>query len=908
MDGPAVHREQGREPAGGAAVHARVGLVLGRGHRERHRRAGPPGERRVVQEPGEFGECVADAAQAGEGAGADGGRVAGVGAEGVEQSGDGREGAAGDLGVAVGPGERGELGEEQRGAGVPAGEVRAERPDPPVAVGEQFQPEPVGAGTALVGGGDELVAEPPGGGQQPFGLGRGGPDVLRHRTPGPVRGGVGGAGHRGAHDPLLVLAVDRAERGELGLDPGQPRFGQLPGQPPAAGGPQVAGAGPGGEQRHVAGPQVGDLVLGQPGTAGVVDRVGAQQVEHGLPGARLAQHVGVGGLVQQPGVDPGGPGDHPDLGVREGAQQSARAGEVVAAGGERRVPGAEAGHQRLGVLGGLDLGAAEPRPVVRGAERARAPHQPHLVGTGAGPVHAVDRGEPPSGATAADAGDVRGAVVADQQLGQQADAVHGLGERAGRRVLLGHAGAGSGTGTGIGGRSGLARRRVEQRLDVHQDRVVPAGDQVLEVGVGAVQDVQQREQRALPPVEPLDVVAGQAGAGLGELGPAVAAPVEQAERAQPGHSRLRAVPAEQGVEVPVRGGRPGAVDDGGAVGEVQHGDGPPAPVAVAGVGGDGQQGARVAAAQQPGDQQCPVGGEAVQQFGVGVGGVQAGAGEQSGQDGVVAQQRGQALAAGGEREEGAEPLLRGASGQPPGRPGRAELQDEGAGGDPGQPFGEPRRELGAQRGEVDPALLVGRPHGGGERGQQPDLRPVGEGLEDEREAAQARVGGARHHRADGRGGHRGLGERGPVRTGGGRGPTRGQSPFPPRRAAGTGGPETSVVGTGSLGGVGLVRVGTVRAVLVRVGRVRVGRRRLRRRGGCGGNGGWCGWCRWCGEVAGHRSVRERYGRGNRRCDRALNRSGAPVGARAAHGVHLSHHRTSDAGREPRCRRRRCPRC
>ncbi len=439
---------------------------------------------------------------------------------------------------------------------------------------------------------------------------------------------------------------------------------------------------------------------------------------------------------------------------------------------------------------------------------------------------------------------------------------------------------------------------MEERLDVHQDRMVPARDQVLEVGVGAVQDVQQREQRALPPVEPFDVVAGQAGSGLGVLGPAVGAAVEQAERTQPGHAGLRAVPAEQGVEVPVRGGRPGAVDDGGAVGEVQHGDGPAAPVAVAGVGGDGQQRARVAAAQQPGDQQRAVGGEAVQQFGVGVGGVQAGAGEQPGQHGVVAQQRGQALAAGGEREEGAEPLLRGAAGQPPGRPGRAEFQDEGAGGDPGQPFGEPRRELGAQRGQVDPAQLVGRPHGGGERGQQPDPRTVGEGLEDEREAAQARVGGARYDRADGRGGHRGLGERGPVRAGGGRGSTGGQSPLPPRRAAGTGGPETSVVGTGSLGGVGLV--------LVRVGRRRLRRpRRFRRRGGYGG---WCGFGGWYGEVAGHRSVRERYGRGNRRCDRALNRSGAPVGARVAHGVHLSHHRTSDAGREPRCRRRRCPRC
>lgn len=94
--------------------------------------------------------------------------------QGVQQPGHRRQGRARRLRVPGDTGDTGELGEEEGGAAVARGQVGGHRAEPPVAVAQQLQAEPVGAVRRAVGEGDQLVPEGAGRGEEPFGFGRGG--------------------------------------------------------------------------------------------------------------------------------------------------------------------------------------------------------------------------------------------------------------------------------------------------------------------------------------------------------------------------------------------------------------------------------------------------------------------------------------------------------------------------------------------------------------------------------------------------------------------------------------------------------------------------------------------------------------------------------------------------------------
>ncbi len=200
----------------------------------------------------------------------------------VQQPRDRGERLPGGLRVPGHAGERGQLGEEERGTGVTGREIRRHRREPPVALAEQFEPDPVGAAVAPVGEGDELVAHRPRGGQQLLGLrgaGRAPRPAARRR---PVCRFGRGADHRGPDDPFLVQAVHGVHRAHLRLDPVQPGgvvgagVGGWRDRTPGAA-PQLRTARQGGEHRHVAAPQLRDLLVLHAGPAGSAQERGAQQ-------------------------------------------------------------------------------------------------------------------------------------------------------------------------------------------------------------------------------------------------------------------------------------------------------------------------------------------------------------------------------------------------------------------------------------------------------------------------------------------------------------------------------------------------------------------------------------------------------------------------------------------------------
>lgn len=193
---------------------------------------------------------------------------------------------------------------------------------------------------------------------------------------------------------------------------------------------------------------------------------------------------------------------------------------------------------------------------------------------------------------------------------------------------------------GVGDRQG----RVEEGLHVDQERVLAVGDQVLVVQVGPVQGVQQGEQRALAPVELPYLRAGPAGQHLHELDPAVGLAVDHGQRAQPGRAGQAAEPVGEVVEVAVHGDRTGFVHQPRAVRETQQRHRPAAAVAVPRPGLDVDEQMSVRPAREPRLRQGRlVGGEAVQQFGEGVGRVEADPAEEAGEDRMGRQQRGEAL-------------------------------------------------------------------------------------------------------------------------------------------------------------------------------------------------------------------------------------------------------------------------
>nr|WP_231574083.1 hypothetical protein [Streptomyces sp. e14] len=260
---------------------------------------------------------------------------------------------------------------------------------------------------------------------------------------------------------------------------------------------------------------------------------------------------------------------------------------------------------------------------------------------------------------------------------------------------------------------------MEERLQVHQDRVAGTGDQVLVVQVGEVEHVGEREQGAQAPVEPVQFGRRGAGAGLDQLRPAVARAGQQGRCAQYGRPRAGAVPVDQFAEVAVGRERAGLVHHPAAVGEAQHGDPASAPVRVAGGPVHRDQWAGVAAGQQPRDQFGAVLGVPVEQLGHGRYGVHAAATGQPGQYGVLGEQPDQAGSGPGVGDEVAEPGLRCRTRQASLHPGHLELQHQRAGRQAAQRGGRGRGEL------AQDAVQFGRPvDGRGEPGAQSPPRPA----------------------------------------------------------------------------------------------------------------------------------------------------------------------------------------
>ncbi|MBB5959201.1 hypothetical protein FHS29_005821 [Saccharothrix tamanrassetensis] len=368
--------------------------------------------------------------------------------------------------------------------------------------------------------------------------------------------------------------------------------------------------------------------------------------------------------------------------------------QLVAVVVEGVVAGAEPGQQRALVVGGLGLGPVHGGPVERGRQRGGPAHQPHPVGAGVQPRHAVRREQ--LAVVAAHAADVQRAVLAEQHAWQHRRPVHGAGQRLHRRV----------------GRD--ADGGVEQRLDVHQHRLVAARDQVLVVHVGAVDRVEQGDQRAQPVVEPADAGHVRARGVRDELQPAVGRPGQR-----PGHPqaqvRVAVEPDQQLAEGGVQGDRARLVDDLAAVLERQHGHRAATLVGVAPAGVDGDHRAGVAAVQQLPHDRGTILREPVQQLPVRLHGVQAGLPEQPGQHRVLGEQLRQVQVA----HEVREPLLGRLAVQFVRQALEVELQHQRAGGDPGQPVPQAAGEVVVQPG----VLRLGRAHQGAQR-ERERLVPV----------------------------------------------------------------------------------------------------------------------------------------------------------------------------------------
>ncbi len=312
------------------------------------------GQAGVVEGRGDGRDRVGDPAEPRVAAGSDGREVLRAGGEPFQHRGQRRERVGSRLRVADLRGEGGELGEEQGDSGVSAAQVRTARAELPVAVGEEFEAEPVRPLGAAVARGEEEVTDAARGVEPPFGVlvrlpvrirlpvrvrlpaeirlplrGRGWlPRPGRRRTPG-RRGCVGGGGrprgHRRPNDPLLRFQVGLAHGLDPLSDPVEAGAVQRAGDPDPVAAPQVDRIGPGGEQRHVAVPQLRDLVVERAGVTRSRGRVRAQEREQRVALRRVPQHVRVGRLGQQRRVRLCGTHHDPDLGSREAGQQALRA-------------------------------------------------------------------------------------------------------------------------------------------------------------------------------------------------------------------------------------------------------------------------------------------------------------------------------------------------------------------------------------------------------------------------------------------------------------------------------------------------------------------------------------------------------------------------------------------------------
>jgi hypothetical protein len=103
---------------------------------------------------------------------------------------------------------------------------------------------------------------------------------------------------------------------------------------------------------------------------------------------------------------------------------------------------------------------------------------------------------------------------------------------------------------------------VEQRLQIHERRVLTARDEVLVVHVDAIQHVQQREIGALSQVEALRLGVVAAVAPIDMLDPAVITAVEHPQQRQRRHDGLPVVAElQQTLEMDVDGQRAWLVDN-----------------------------------------------------------------------------------------------------------------------------------------------------------------------------------------------------------------------------------------------------------------------------------------------------------------------------------------------------------
>jgi hypothetical protein len=246
--------------------------------------------------------------------------------------------------------------------------------------------------------------------------------------------------------------------------------------------------------------------------------------------------------------------------------------------------------------------------------------------------------------------------------------------------------------------------------------------------------VQQGEQHPLAAVEAVHL--GEVGARpvLDEPQPAVAGPGQHVDGPQLEAGDPRVEPADQRGERRVQVERARLVDDPRTAGEPQLADRAAAPVRVAGTAADLDQRAGIGADER--GQGHAVGVEAGQQLGGGGDRVQGRLGGEPGEHRVAVQQVGQPRGGAGPADEVGEARFRGLAGQDLPVPCPAELQHQGAGGEPGQLVAELRGAPVRDRSGVDGgrARCGSRDRGAGR---------VGEGAEHRGERrAPASPGGA----------------------------------------------------------------------------------------------------------------------------------------------------------------------
>ncbi len=444
----------------------------------------------------------------------------------------------------------------------------------------------------------------------------------------------------------------------------------------------VPAVGGGGEQRNIAPPQLRHLA----GHQVPQFRALGQHSEGPVPVGSGAHRVRVGRFGQQRRVDAGVAEHHPLLGPGAVPQRPAVGQQLGPVRENGLVGRAEPADQTVDVGGRFDVRRpGQARPVAGGLHGARDALQPHRVPPGVDPPHPVVG--VPRARVAPQPRQVHRALRPQQHPREQRGAVHRGEQRRQRRITP-------------GGGAGW-ERRVEQGLHVHDHRVLAVRHQVLVVDVGAVHQVQQGQQGALPAVEA--VHPGQLGARqvLDELGPPVA-PAGQLPHRPQSQVRYPGVhPVDQAGEAEgqVDGAR--LVDDPPAVGEVEHGHGPPAPMPVTHPRRDPHQRTGIGAPQQGGDDRRPVPQVAAHQFGRRLGVLGDGLGQQPGQHRVPPDEPGQAGPGRRGGEEPGEPGLGGRSRQ--GAPDAVvvQVQDEGAGRGADQPGAGGRQQPGANGVGID---------------------------------------------------------------------------------------------------------------------------------------------------------------------------------------------------------------